>query len=392
MNVIIGEKIKALRKRDDITQERLAEVLGVTNQAVSKWESENSYPDIEYISPLANFFNVTIDFLFDHDTAEKRKKIDEYCEKYDEIGREWGKAQEQIDLMRTAIAEFPAEEKLLLRLAQAIYLKWGVTYGYNMIARQYDDGWVFPVWDYERHRSFENWEEAVKIMEELLANSTDDKIRSDCRRMLVNIYARSGEKERAMEIANQCDEIYVSKQCLLAEAFDGKDAVLYKQKLLATLLHQIRELMWSLASGYIKDKDVIDESVGIIVSLNKHVYKNCDYGCYHFDMKELYTSYSWTLLNQNRIDEMFEALENAYEHAKSYDAYFDELRANKELKYTSPYLDMITETSENRSSARNLPFLLQILENKDQTCYKKFHDDPRYVELVSRIKADIAEV
>ena len=66
MNVKIGAKIKELRKRDDITQEQLAEILGVTNQAISKWESENGYPDIEYISPIAEFFNVTIDYLFDH--------------------------------------------------------------------------------------------------------------------------------------------------------------------------------------------------------------------------------------------------------------------------------------------------------------------------------------
>ena len=66
MNVKIGIKIKELRKRDNITQELLAEVLGVTNQAISKWESESGYPDIECISSVADFFNVTIDYLFDH--------------------------------------------------------------------------------------------------------------------------------------------------------------------------------------------------------------------------------------------------------------------------------------------------------------------------------------
>ena len=89
MNLKIGAKIKALRKRDDITQERLADVLGVTNQAVSRWESEAGYPDIEYISPIANFFNVTIDYLFDHDTLEKRRKAQAYLVHYDHTGEKF---------------------------------------------------------------------------------------------------------------------------------------------------------------------------------------------------------------------------------------------------------------------------------------------------------------
>ena len=78
MNVKIGSKIRELRKRDDITQERLAEAIGVTNQAISKWESETGYPDIEYIAPIADFFNVSIDYLFNHETGDKTKKIEEY--------------------------------------------------------------------------------------------------------------------------------------------------------------------------------------------------------------------------------------------------------------------------------------------------------------------------
>jgi hypothetical protein len=227
-------------------------------------------------------------------------------------------------------------------------------------------------------------------MEELLANSTDDKIRSDCRQMLVYIYARSGEKERATEMVNQCDDIHISKQNLLAKAFDGKDAVRYQQELLVTLLRETRRLMSFLAYNF-KDKDVTDEFVDIIVSLTKHVYQNCDYGSYHFDMQEVYKNYYMTLFRQNSIDEMFEALENLYKHTKSYDAYFDELCAGKEVKYTSPYLDMIVETGEKSSFNRYLPNLLKSLENKDMTLWQKMHGDPRYVELVSRIKADIAE-
>ena len=74
MNIKIGARIKALRKRDGVTQEKLADALGVTPQAVSKWESETGYPDLEYLMPIANFFNITLDELFGHDLAENSER------------------------------------------------------------------------------------------------------------------------------------------------------------------------------------------------------------------------------------------------------------------------------------------------------------------------------
>jgi transcriptional regulator with XRE-family HTH domain len=73
MNIKIGLKIKELRSSRGLTQEQLAETLGVTNQAISKWETENGYPDIEYILQIANFFNVTTDFLFDRINSAKQQ-------------------------------------------------------------------------------------------------------------------------------------------------------------------------------------------------------------------------------------------------------------------------------------------------------------------------------
>ena len=64
MQLNIGTKIKELRRRDGRTQEALAEALGVTNQAVSRWESGGSYPDMEIVPAIANYFHVSIDELF----------------------------------------------------------------------------------------------------------------------------------------------------------------------------------------------------------------------------------------------------------------------------------------------------------------------------------------
>lgn len=63
MKIKIGSTIKSLRKQKQISQKQLAEAIGVTAAAVSKWEKETCYPDLEHLPPLADFFSVTTDRL-----------------------------------------------------------------------------------------------------------------------------------------------------------------------------------------------------------------------------------------------------------------------------------------------------------------------------------------
>ena len=62
----INEQIAFLRKKKGLTQEELANALGVTNQAVSKWESAQCCPDINLLPLIADFFGVSIDELMGH--------------------------------------------------------------------------------------------------------------------------------------------------------------------------------------------------------------------------------------------------------------------------------------------------------------------------------------
>ena len=77
MQLNLGNKIRELRRRDGRTQDNLAEALGVTAQAVSRWESSGSYPDMEMIPAIANYFHVSIDELFGYndDREEKIKTV-----------------------------------------------------------------------------------------------------------------------------------------------------------------------------------------------------------------------------------------------------------------------------------------------------------------------------
>lgn len=69
MDMTLGNRIAFLRKQQGLTQEALAQKLEVTNQAVSKWESDACCPDITLLPKLADVFGVTIDALFGRETT-----------------------------------------------------------------------------------------------------------------------------------------------------------------------------------------------------------------------------------------------------------------------------------------------------------------------------------
>ena len=75
----ISDRIQSLRKARGITQEQLADAVGVSRQAVSKWEAEQSVPDLERIVAMAEYFDVTTDYLLRGPTCELRVPVPGQC-------------------------------------------------------------------------------------------------------------------------------------------------------------------------------------------------------------------------------------------------------------------------------------------------------------------------
>ncbi len=84
----LGEMIRQQREARKLTQEQLAETLHVTRQAVSKWETGNSYPDFETLLVLAKYLNLSLDDIIqqDHQYTEKLKKEQKRMNATDIIG------------------------------------------------------------------------------------------------------------------------------------------------------------------------------------------------------------------------------------------------------------------------------------------------------------------
>ena len=378
MNVKIGEKIKTLRKRDDMTQERLAEVLGVTNQAVSKWESGNSYPDIEYISSIANTFNVTIDYLFDHHTEEKQRKIQDYLTQYSKRRLDNpSDCNEQIAIMRQALAEFPAEEILLLKLAEALFWQW-----INRRWEKEENGYKIP--DVVMNKSLDYWEESVKIMEGLLVSSTDDTIRGQCREKLAEIYGSIGEKEKLLAIAEKCGSIHCTKENILSHSSWGEDGIRYKQEYLMAMFTPLQNTLRPLARRVGLDTE--NEAFTILLNLYELIFRD-DCGFYNNWSTFLYERYASSLIDNSKSDEALKALQQAFVYAKKYAEYAN---GTSEKTYTSPFTDLtkqpdIKNFTNPNSEVRWLSGRLK--DNK----YQVLHENAEFTALVKETEAWVGE-
>ena len=93
MKMMLAENIRAFRRERSLTQEQLAEALGVTAGAVYKWEAKLSIPELELILQMADFFDVPVDILLGYEMKDNRleatvKRLREYRRQKDRAGLE----------------------------------------------------------------------------------------------------------------------------------------------------------------------------------------------------------------------------------------------------------------------------------------------------------------
>ena len=84
----LGEKIAKQRKELNYTQEQLADILGVSRQSISKWESDIAYPETDKLIKMGKLFECSMDYLLKEDVIEKNgAQASGFTEKVEEISR-----------------------------------------------------------------------------------------------------------------------------------------------------------------------------------------------------------------------------------------------------------------------------------------------------------------
>ena len=304
----IGTKIKELRKKKDMTQEKLAEYLNVSFQAVSKWETGAASPDLSLIVPLARLLGVTTDELFGLD--------DGVDERQEELRRLWGETwrtgdtARRYEISQMAVAEYPGNFEYLIWLADAEVF--------------------FAIHNCERNSEEQksHFALAIKYYEMVIADCADTEMRNDAIYGIVMTLPDVGRREEAVTYAKmhpKADELLM--WCLTGEE---------KEKCRQRLIHGCmgRLVQWlefgkhDLAS--IKAAETILKTV---ISDGNYLYHN----------DTLMHNFVWQamcLTRAKRFDEAVEALKASHQYAV---AYTESLRQAREqpIAYTCPILNKL---------------------------------------------------
>lgn len=383
MTLQLGEKIKFLRQKAGNTQLDLANAIGVTGQAVSRWELNAAYPDMELIPSIANYFGVTIDELFGYE-SEHGKKADEIIEKaaefniYARSDDEW--VDECLSLLRRGAAEFPRNEKLLITLAEALSeAGW----------RRCGEYWYYDTEGYQRHnydKHAENgyWSEAVRICEKLVKTAGDGEIYIRAARLLVLLYGNLGERDKALYFAGNMPDISNSREILLSSSADGKPKAEYTGKALLKLASEFSRL---LIQGLITDIHVYEsgmtaEKIQGLISLFYLVCEDGNFGEYHGEIIKLYLFLSRVQWEKGDCDEAFLSLDKALEHAKKLENILD----GNEHMFTGVLVSLVkVKRGEYVDISSSLPEDWPFWRAPDYSeAERTIKEDPRWKEWVKR--------
>lgn len=186
----LGEKIKELRKQKGISQEVLANHLGVSFQAVSKWETEATMPDVILIPAIASFFGVSTDELFDFNIYEIERKVEKIVDEHRKyLDTDIAKSEQ---ILREGLKKYPGNDTLLNCLINVLVEK-------------------------------QCYNEVVSLSKALIEGARCDEIRLDAYRILAEAYKSMGEYELCKEAIDNIPEIYFSNLYVKAYLLEGKE-------------------------------------------------------------------------------------------------------------------------------------------------------------------------
>ncbi len=334
MQIKLGEKIKELRQRDQRKQEDLAVALGVTNQAVSRWEANGGYPDIEMLPAIANYFHITIDELFGYD-SDRQTKLQSYIKQADQIHMHGDNAA-LVDFLRDAISEFPSEWQLQYRLANALVsMGHQKSEPHTIVA----EGSCPLQYNTEYNAQNECWKEATSLFEEVLKKDIDEDSRTSAVLSLMWLYSLMGNPVKAERTARSQSPIRASREVLLADAMKGEKTEEYCGEAILAMMHELYKVLGTavMIKHSLSHSQAGLDALLAVVRLYESILDDGNCGIFHNDMCMLYLNCSSIAVHLEDFERALNYCEIALDHFLEF----------KQIQRISPFTAPLVDKAKN---------------------------------------------
>ena len=344
----IGSTIKKIRREREMTQEQLAEYLGITANAVSQWECDRTAPDISQLPMLARVLRVTTDQLlgvdFDKDEAEIERILDESFDFY-----RAGQIQKAVEIARDGLKVYPNSFRLMARLAE------------NLVGVKGCE------------------EEMEGLCDKILKECTESRPREHAYRLKIVLCGQRGQYKEVKKLAENLPHVWASQEDLLIR-FYREDSEKHRMELVEYAKHYLHGLTLCLKDIASFSCYSAEERIQILMQMIEMIqllHPEDDFLSEAVVLAHAYLKTAELLVSLGKYDQALEAFEKMCEYAVYSDCHIGENISPAFRGYREE-----TRHSDERLFCRDE--LLPIIVNHPS--FHPLRSHPRYIKVMETLQ------
>lgn len=362
----IGSIIRKLRKERNITQEKFAEYLNISSQAVSRWENGSACPDIATIPAIADFFEVSTDLLFGIQKDKREEEIQSCLTEYKKLCAS-GEVQKRLDLMTEARKRFPGEFRILICFAEVLAASpYSAPEGRLIVSQEELDTCK---------------QDVIAVCQNIIEDCTIDEIRYRAIDLLSMTYSEIGDMKNAVMAAEMLPDYFYTRNNALYRLYDydtDEHIRFYQeniQHLTLDLWLWIRSAVWGQVQAETKIK--LCRKAIILYQL---MYENGDYGYHHTVLAQIYQHIAAAYISIEDYDHALDSVEKYVFHQTAF------IQTPSRFSHTSILFDHLTffkEELTRNHTCSDSEIALNALENK---IYDPIRNTERFKTLIEELR------
>lgn len=364
MTLYFAQNFKQLRRNAEMTQEEVSAALGVSPQAVSRWETGATYPDIEMLPILAEFFNVSLEELLGVEQSRRQMQAAEYKAQF-QTAIEHGRIEDGIAVARKAVKEFPRDWSLQNQLMYALFMACS------------DDGNI----DNWRDNQQRYKQEIIDIGENIIAYCTDDAIRLEAKSRLGFLYCELGQLEKGKAVFESLPTVDSCKESMMYWALRGEERRQYSREMVSEFLSR---MLWNCRTLAVDETADYNTNVQQLLTYEKVIaalYTADDYGDWNLALAQLYFYKLAPLAaSHKRTEDVLMFIEKGLRFMQAFAA------MPETYIHTSYFVKGVCDSRYSETADSRTPWMIAADILGEDTVYDSVRDEKRFAAVMNTLR------